>query len=92
MNKNKIVTAIAVLLLVIVLLTIVNFLNNKTGQLISPGMRKEPGQIAKPLPTLTPEPSFYNPPKAIEYNSSTNLKEVLDSIDPKVLESDFKDL
>lgn len=36
--------------------------------------------------------SSYNPPKEFKYERSTNLKEILDSIDPQVLNSDFEQL
>lgn len=39
--------------------------------------------------TPLPSASSYNPPKEIKYDSSTDLKKELDSINPKVLDEDF---
>lgn len=42
----------------------------------------------------TPQPSTfsYNPPKEVKYDSSTNLKQVLETVNPQVLDSDFANL
>lgn len=40
-----------------------------------------------PTPTPTPEPP--SPPKQFKFDGSTDLKKELDSIDPKVQDSDF---
>lgn len=40
----------------------------------------------KPSPTPTPTPIIYN------FNSSTDLKSELDSINPEILDTDFADL
>lgn len=41
-----------------------------------------------PLPL--PSASTYNPPKQIQYDSSTDLKKELDSVNPQVLDIDFQ--
>ncbi len=83
-NKNKFVTIVLILLFVVIILTIVRYLNNRNGLLVSPREGKVAGQLATPVPTST-----YNPPKEIKYDSSTDLKKELDSVSPQVLDSDF---
>lgn len=84
MRNNKILTAVLILLFVAILWTIVQYMANKSGLLVSPGVGTVAGQ-----PTPSPTISSYNPPKAIKYDSSTDLKKELESIDPKIDESDF---
>lgn len=85
MSKNKILTVVVALLLLVILLTIVRYLTNGSGILVSPGVRKATDQLVTPTPV-----SVNNPPKEIKYDSSTDLKKELDSIDPKVLDEDFQ--
>lgn len=84
--KNPIIITIVIAMTLIILLTIVNILNNTRGKLVSPEAGI-PGQITSPSPSAA-----YNPPKEIKYDSSTDLKQELKNIDPKVLDSDFEDL
>lgn len=53
--------------------------------LINPGLVRTNSQIvATPVPTSTPAP-----PKQYQFDSSTDLKKELESINPQVLEADF---
>lgn len=50
-----------------------------------------------PIPTTSTgsnayDASSYNPPKEFKYNKDTNLREVIDLINPQVLSSDFEEL
>ncbi len=56
----------------------ISFFRNKTGPLISPS-------VTTPLPS-----SEINQPKEIKYDSSTDLKQELETINPQVLDSDFE--
>jgi hypothetical protein len=85
MNKSKIPAVVAVILVVIILLTIVNNMNNKNGGLVSPFLGKAASKTV--LPSQTPS---YNPPKEIKYDSSTDLKKELESVNPQVLDEDFQ--
>lgn len=85
MSKSKIPAVVAVLLLVIIILTIVKNLNNGDRSLISPAFWQKTDQSAA---TPNPTPS-YNPPQEIKYDSSTDLRRELDSVNPEVLDNDF---
>lgn len=85
MNKSKIPAVAIALLLIIILLMFVKNLHSGDKALTSPTFWQKTGQsVATPDST-----SSYNPPKEIKYDSSTDLKKELDSIDPKILDSDF---
>lgn len=90
MSKNIILTAVLILILVGISLTIFNKLtnNNSNGNslLITPVLQKLTGQKASPTET----PSNIVAPKTFKYDSSTDLKKELESINPKVLDSDFE--
>lgn len=83
--KNKLVTIILILLLVFVVLVVKNLMGKKDS-LVSPFLGKE---INNTVPSSTP---FYNPPKEIKYDSSTDLKQELESVNPEISEDDFKEL
>ncbi|OGE37647.1 hypothetical protein A3F00_04305 [Candidatus Daviesbacteria bacterium RIFCSPHIGHO2_12_FULL_37_11] len=55
---------------------------NRKNKLVSPNLSS----------SKATEPSVIQPntPKEIKFNRSTNLKEELDKVDPKVLDSDFE--
>ncbi len=86
-SKNTIITAGLILLLVVVSLMIFKFAAKKNPSLADPRAKNIADQSTAQLSTPP-----YNPPKEIEYDSSTDLKKELDSVDPAVSESDFKDL
>ncbi|MDD5416159.1 MAG: hypothetical protein PHE48_04110 [Candidatus Daviesbacteria bacterium] len=85
MSKSKIVTAVLILLLVGVLFLFIKYMGKGDRLLVNPGVEKAASQS-----TFPPSTSSYNPPQEIKYDSSTDLKKELDSIDPQVLESDFE--
>ncbi|MBI2086365.1 hypothetical protein HYT74_03425 [Candidatus Daviesbacteria bacterium] len=78
MSKQKLAIVI-ILFLVVVVFIFVKSTANKNRSLTNPG-------LFTPLPSA----SSYNPPKEIKYDSSTDLKKELDSINPQVLDSDFE--
>lgn len=84
MKNNFVITII----LIIILIGTVLFLlpKSKNGSLVNPigNLLQQPSQA--------PQVSNYNPPKEVKYDSSTDLKQKLDSINPKVLDSDFEQL
>lgn len=78
MGKNKILTIVIVLFLIATGWMVVQMMGSK-DVLVSPVNR----------PTPQPSSSSYNPPKEIKYDSSTDLKQELESVNPQVNDSDF---
>lgn len=76
MNKKIIFIAV-----ILVILFFVLFLRNKTEPMVNPLIK----QAVTPLPSAT-----INQPKEVKYDSSTDLKKELESVDPQVLDSDFE--
>lgn len=68
-------------------LTIVNSLNNKNGKLVSPKAAIQKSQVVNSAPIPAS-----NQPQEIKYDSTTDLKQELENIDPQVLDSDFENL
>lgn len=91
--KNKtIAVGVILFLTVITVLVISKYAGEGKGILVAPGLGKEAekitGQTAvTPVPTT--QTSSYNPPQEIKYDSATDLKKELQSVDPQVLDSDF---
>lgn len=85
MKQNKITLVLVVVLLVIVYFIITKFSSNGNGPLVNPGLGKPASQV-----TPTPEASSYNPPEQVQYNSSTDLKKELDSVNPQISDVDFQ--
>lgn len=87
MSRNKIL----LITLLTVLTTIVGFFVTSRGSisLISPAPKQDKTQPSSFNSSSIPSTPSYNPPKVIKYDSSTDLKQELDSIDPKVLDEDF---
>lgn len=85
MKNNKILT----IFLILILMAVMYFLIPKNDQdsLVSPGS-KLMGQQSSPEPQV----QNYNPPKEIKYDVNTDLRQELDTINPKVLDSDFDSL
>lgn len=81
-NKNKKVTAVLILLLVVILVLVVK--HNVDGDSIS-----LLNPLGKNMVQSTPAPTP-NAPKIFKFDSSTDLKKELDSINPQVLDSDFE--
>ncbi|OGE64426.1 hypothetical protein A3I48_00435 [Candidatus Daviesbacteria bacterium RIFCSPLOWO2_02_FULL_36_7] len=65
------------ILLIILFFTYISFFRNKTGVLVSPS--------AIPSPS-----SEITQPKEMKYDSSTDLKKELDTVNPQVSDSDFE--
>lgn len=63
------------------MLSYVNFGKGKIQSLISPGHTSGQSTLPSPSPT----------PKQFKFDSSTNLKQELESVDPKILDSDFEE-
>ncbi len=74
-----------------VLATIVGFfvIGGGSASLISPASKQDKAQPSSFNSSAVPSTPAYNPPKEVKYGSSTDLQKELDSIDPKVLDSDF---
>lgn len=83
MNKSKLIT-VSLFFLLLIVLFVIKYMISGDKLLVSPGVTQVNNQ-----PTGQPAISSYNPPQAIKYDSSTDLKEELESINPKVEESDF---
>lgn len=86
MSKSKIVTAVLILLLVVVSWMIVQYMANRDKSLVNPGIGRI-GVESTLSPSLVPA---YNPPQEIKYDSSTDLKQELETVNPQVLDSDFE--
>jgi hypothetical protein len=80
--KNKL---LIVALLAVVIFVVIKLVFPVKNKLVSPGI----DSIASPLPTAASVP-VNNPPKEIKYDSSTDLRQELDSINPMVLDEDFE--
>lgn len=79
--KNKVIVLLLVVLVGLVIYFLIN--KNNSDTLVSPG-----GLLYKvtPTPPSTPTPIEYH------FDSSTNLKQELNSINPKVETTDFDNL
>lgn len=92
MSKYILLMILTVLFLGVgAMLVIFKYPFTKDVTLVSPG-RKETAEQATKTPSSPPgqvTPS-YNPPKEIHYNSATDLKRELETINPEILESDFE--
>ncbi len=82
MQKNKIVTIVLILLLVVVILVVKGIVSGN-GSLVSPFLEKTEKSV---VPSSSP---FFNPPKEIKYDSNTDLKQELETVNPQVEETDF---
>lgn len=78
MNKAPLVTAV----IITILLGFIKTSNNEAEKLVSPGIDMPVRET--PTPTPTPAQFFYN--------SSTNLKDELDTVNPEVKSTDFQNL
>ncbi len=88
MNRKKLVIAVIVLFLGVFIWIVSQGMRSKGKSLINPGVGKAVESVVSQS-TPVPQVSAYNAPKEIKYDSTTDLKKELDSIDPKVLDSDF---
>ncbi len=81
MSKNKKMTAVLVLLLIVIFFLTVKSINHGNN---SPLLNPQGKNIVQSTPVPTP-----NAPKTYNFNSSADLKKELDSINPQILDSDF---
>lgn len=89
MSRKKLVIAVIVLFLGVFIWIVSQGMRSKGGSLISPGAGKVVGSgVSQSTPA--PQVSAYNVPKDIKYDSTTDLKKELDSVNPQVLDSDFE--
>lgn len=87
MNKNRLTTLFLVLFLIGILIIIYQYAANQgwiSTSLISPAVKQGVNQLPKQQETT------FNPPKEVKYDSATNLKDELNSINPEVLDEDFE--
>ncbi len=93
--KNKTLMIILILFLaVIAFFAISKYAAGGKGLLVTPGLRSEAGKAAGQsavTPAPTPQTPSYNPPQEIKYDSATDLKKELESINPQVQDSDFNE-
>lgn len=87
MNKNRIPI---IFIIVIIFIAVVLFLTQgeKTKTLVNPGGLLT-GKTESPTPVPTPVPTP-NAPKTFKFDSSTDLKQELEKVNPQVLDSDFE--
>lgn len=77
-------------ILYIIVITIIIFIGFLVFRFVSQGWQTKlvsPNLIAAPSPNISPSPS----PKTFKFDSSTNLKQELETINPQVLDSDFNE-
>lgn len=58
------------------------------GMMVFSASSRKAAIVEQPLPTSSV--LLYNPPKEIKYDSSTDLKQELENINPQVSDSDFE--
>lgn len=75
--------------LIITFFAIIKFVTNGNKTLVRPNLIPGVGKTAEQLAIPVPSPA-YNPPKEIKYDSATELKKELESVNPQVLDSDFE--
>lgn len=91
MSKKLLFIIITITIVILMIILMGN--RSQEGSLISPHLSKIfPSQSAPSLaPTPTPIPvSTPAAPKTFKFDSSTNLKEELEKVNPQVLDSDFE--
>ncbi len=75
------------IVLIIIVVAIVIFFTQRqgVGKLVSPNLSQTSKQTIEEVPNATP-----NAPKSYNFDSSSDLKKELDSINPQILDSDFE--
>ncbi len=58
--------------------------------LVVPSLSGAYQQTPSPSPVYEPAQPAYNPPKDFKFDSSTDLKQELEKVNPQVLDSDFE--
>ena len=81
-KHSKLITVVVTLVIIGTVVFGITLNKNRKNKLVSPNLSS----------SKATEPSVIQPntPKEIKFNRSTNLKEELDKVDPKVLDSDFE--
>lgn len=74
-----------IFLIVLVLIVLFFVRGSKDTTLVNPSVQQEAVKQSSPQPSV----SSYNPPQEVKYDSSTDLKEELETVNPEVLDSDF---
>lgn len=91
MNKKFIIVTMIILSAVFTIFILTKSAGDGKEALVSPAKkifsRSTPAPASTPFPI--PQTPSYNPPTEIHYNSATDLKQELETINPEVLESDF---
>ena len=87
--RSKKIIIITIIIIITVIFLMAKFVLAPQGwqpNLVSPG---SVGKVAQKVePTITPTPK----PKQFEFDSSTNLEQELESVNPAVRDSDFDQL
>ena len=90
-NNNRL-TLILIGVLVVVGIVVGNFVLSTKSQGNTLGLSVPQTDQNEAQSSPIPEVPAYNPPKEFKYDSSTDLDEVLESINPQVLNNDFDDI
>lgn len=91
MNSIKII--LIILSIIFIAIAGYFFINKKTLPPVSPLLQQETiNKPSSPAPASLPPTPSYNPPKEVKYDSSTDLNQELESINPQVLDKDFEGL
>ncbi len=86
MNKHKILLIIIVMILITII--VFSVIRKKTTLLVSPVFKQDIAKQSSPTPSI----SSYNPPPEVKYDSSTDLVQELEAVNPEVEASDFESL
>lgn len=84
---------ITIIVIIIIGIVIAYFFisNNSKTALVSPSVT-ERGSTSDLQKNEEPETPAYNPPKEVKYDSSTNLKQELETVNPQIQDNDFEKL
>jgi len=83
MNKSNYI------IIVVIVLTLATLLASVTLPVWNSTLVSPLAKVFKPKVIIMPSPSPSPKPKTFQFNSSTNLKSELDSVNPEILDSDF---
>lgn len=90
--KTKLIISVIVVFLIAFLGSIVVKSKVKNQNLISPNFVSFFNKTQQPSPATLGEAENINPPAEFKFDSNTNLKGELDTINPQVAEDDFQAL
>ncbi|MBI2019423.1 hypothetical protein HYS95_02000 [Candidatus Daviesbacteria bacterium] len=83
MNNKKFLIISLIILAAVILFFVTG---RKNTQLVNPSLQQETVKQSSSEPSVP----LYNPPQEIKYDSSTDLKKELDTVNPQILDSDFE--